>query len=394
MRNSRFGEHCFEARAGIAACLCVAAFSAFFSANIHADEDSQLLAEKEKRSGMMTAGQDPAFLLFPRQTERNEIPQTLYSNEIAAMAGKSIAYIVANQNTDGSWSDTAYPRNTGVTALCCLALISEGNMPRVGPHGKALDRGIAFLLKTVQGNGTVAGTGADPLRDGPMYEHALATLALIYAYGNTPWRSEIREVIARSVQLILRTQKPDGGWRYAMTKDSQSDVSVTANVLWVLRASKKCGVTIPAEKVAKGVAFIETCAMPDGHFKYRAFGREAAPSLGGTCIMGLVSNGKLEHPLIAPAREKIAYEYTRYTTRDLQARPYFIYGAFYASLAMYTSGDEYWTTWFRKTASVIKAIQKPGGECPEGEDGNLMYTTAMAAMILQAPRGYLPLYER
>ena len=38
-------------------------------------------------------------------------------------------------------------------------------------------------------------------------------------------------------------------------------------------------------------------------------------------------------------------------------------------------------------------MQRKDGEFPDGH-GNTVYTTAMAAAVLQAPLGYLPLYER
>jgi hypothetical protein len=49
--------------------------------------------------------------------------------------------------------------------------------------------------------------------------------------------------------------------------------------------------------------------------------------------------------------------------------------------------------WFKKTAAILKTLQNRDGEFRD-ERGNTMYTTAMAALILQAPLGYLPLYER
>jgi hypothetical protein len=38
-------------------------------------------------------------------------------------------------------------------------------------------------------------------------------------------------------------------------------------------------------------------------------------------------------------------------------------------------------------------MQRKDGELPDQLD-NIIYTTAMAAITLQAPRGYLPIYER
>ncbi len=354
-------------------------------------EARRLLAEQERRKGPTFPGVDPAFLVLPRSPQRSEMARELLTEDVLAMTEKSLAYLAANQDPDGGWSDTQFASNTGVTALCCMAFMAEGSRPRAGRYGRQLDRGLEFLLKNVQTSGVIAGKGSNSY--GPGYEHAISTLALLMAYGDMPWRPETRDVISRAVQLLLRSQRLDGGWRYQMSREGHSDMSVTANVLWVLRTAKKAGFTVPREAIDQGVAFVEKCALPDGHFRYRAFGIHASPSLGGTGIVALSNNGQLDHRLIAPARDKIAYEYRRYTINDLKERRYFVFGAFYASLAMYSCGDEYWLPWFRKSAAVLAAMQTKDGDLPDQFD-NHVYTTAMAAMVLQAPRGYLPIYER
>jgi len=356
-----------------------------------ADDPQKLLAERDRLKGPVSPGLDPAFLVLPRPAERSTLPQELLTEDVKAMSAKALDFLAKAQESDGGWSDTQFQSNTGVTALCCLAFMAEGSRPRMGKYGRQLDRGLEFLLKSAQTSGVIIGKASNPY--GPGYEHALATLALLLAYGDMPWRPETKDVLSRSVQLILRSQHLDGGWRYQMSREGLSDMSVTANVLWVLRTAKKAGFTVPKEAIEKGVKFVEQCAMPDGHFRYRTFGLQAAPSLGGTGVIALANNGDLNHKLIAPARDKIAYEYQRYTIEDLKEQRYAIFGIFYASLAMYSCGDTYWAPWFKKSFQVLTAMQRKDGEFPD-QFGNVTYTTAMAAMVLQAPLGYLPLYER
>ena len=193
--------------------------------------------------------------------------------------------------------------------------------------------------------------------------------------------------------MIKRSQRLDGGWRYLASSEGESDVSVTANALWVLRTAKKAGFAVSAASIDKGLKYVEKCAMPDGYFKYRSFGLRASPSLTGTCIVALCNAGQLDHKLIPPARKRIVYEYKRYSVKEFTERRYAVYGVFYASLAMYTCGDQYWSTWFSKGADILMSMQKDGGEFTD-EHENSVYPTSMALMVLQAPLGYLPLYER
>jgi hypothetical protein len=357
------------------------------------DDVQRLLAEKEKKRGATFPGVDPAFLVLPRASERGNTAQQLVTPQVREMTEKALEYLARTQGPDGGWGDMQFkPTNTGVTALACLAFMAEGSRPRIGRYGRNLDRGLEFLLKNVKkGSGVIAGPGSNEL--GPMYEHALSTLALLMASGDMPWKPELREVLGGAVDVIKKSQHLDGGWRYQLTNVGDSDMSVTANVLWVLRTAKKCGFTVPGDAVDKGVKYIEKCANPDGTFRYRYWGLHASPSLGGTGIMALCNNGNLDHRLIPPARERIAYDYRRYTIEDLKGRRYFVYGAFYASLATYSCGDKYLVPWFRKTVDVLATMQRKDGEFWDEFD-NTVYPTAMAAIILQAPMGYLPIYER
>ena len=375
------------------------------------DEGQRLLSEMEVSRGAIFPGRDPAYLVLPRPPERREVARQMLTPEVRQMSDRMVRYLLISQAADGSWSDSQYPANTGVSALSCLALMAGGDQPNIGSRildirdpttnrivdrkeentGKALTNGLEYLIKCSHENGAITGQGSNPM--GPMYEQCYATLALLYAYGSMPWRHELRNVISKSLQLIERSQKLDGGWRYAFTREGDSDVSVTCNVLWVLRTGKKCGFTVNSEKVKKGVDYIERCSVGSGGFRYRYNGRVMTPSMGGVGIIVLTGSGTLDHPMIGPTRDKIIYDYRRYTLDDLQERRYTIFNTFYASLAMYMCGDESWIPWFTKVTALYKQMQRRDGEVWD-QGGNTIYPTAMAAIVLQAPLGYLPIYER
>ncbi|MFO7898193.1 MAG: prenyltransferase/squalene oxidase repeat-containing protein [Planctomycetota bacterium] len=354
-----------------------------------ADDAYSMLGRRE--AAAVSPGKDPAFLVLPRATERSTMPDKLLTPLTEQMIEQTLTYLSNRQDPDGGWSDTHFQSNAGVTALVCLAFMAEGSRPRIGKYGKQIDRGMEFLLKNVESSGVIAAKGR--YKHGPMYGHMYSMLALLYAYGDMPWRGKTRDVIARGIQAIARSQRLDGGWRYQFSREGAADMSVTANVLWVMRTAKKCGFTVDSKAIEKGVQFIQQCALPDGTFRYRVWGLEASPSLGGTGIIALCNHGRIDHPLIMPARDRIEYDYRRYTVKDLTERRYYAYGCFYASIAMYMCGDQYWVPWYRKATAVLRAMQRKDGEIPD-KAGNTVYTTAMAAMVLQAPYGYLPLYER
>ncbi len=355
------------------------------------DVADKLLLEKERQKGPSFPGKDPAFLVLPRKTERSTMPRKLMTPEVVKMKDRALEYLASNQDADGGWSDTQFPSNTGVTALVCLAFMAEGSRPNIGKYGKHLSQGLEFLLRNAKDNGIIAGKGSNPL--GPMYEHAYATLALLLAVGDFPWHPETRDKLGRGIQAIHESQRLDGGWRYQFSTEGHSDMSVTATMLWVLRTAKKSGYTVSIKTIKKGVRFIERCAEPDGTFRYRYWGLVSSPRLSGTAVIALCQQGDVSHPRIPATVNRIAYEYDRYTVKDLLKRRYFVYGTFYASLGMYVVGDEYWIPFFQKTIRVLKAMQRKDGEFWDEHD-NVMYPTALTAIMLQAPYGYLPIYER
>jgi hypothetical protein len=347
-------------------------------------------AGKPGRRGATYPGHAPAFVLQPRTSQADDVGQELMTPEVKKMTDRALAYLANKQEANGGWSEVKFPGNTGVTALCCMAFMADGSRPRIGRYGKEIHRGLTCILGNVNRSGVIKG-GNPP---GPIYEHLYGLHALLLAYGSMPRENKrINDVIARGIHLILKAQRLDGGWRYQFSREGQSDLSVTANVLWLLRTARKSGFTVNRKAIGKGVAFIEKCGNPDGTFRYKVSDQQAAPNLGGIGIIALCQNGRINHRLIPNARARIINDYRRHTTGELAKRSYSVYGTFYASLAMYMCGGESWPPWYRKCLKVYAATQRKDGEFRD-EHGCTIYPTAMAAIVLQSPMGYLPIYER
>ena len=61
------------------------------------------------------------------------------------MTTQAATFLLENQQATGSWSDTQFPDSVGVTALCCLALMAEGNLPNRDRMGRTSARELEFL---------------------------------------------------------------------------------------------------------------------------------------------------------------------------------------------------------------------------------------------------------
>ena len=130
-------------------------------------------------------------------------------DEVARKAtAKALEWLADHQNGDGSWGSDLYPHNTAVTAFAIFAFLSQGHLPGQGRYGPEVARGARYLVSSAREDGYLVGT-----RGGNMYAHAMATLALAELWGMTGGE-ELKSTLERATSLIVRTQSPEGGWRY------------------------------------------------------------------------------------------------------------------------------------------------------------------------------------
>ena len=78
-----------------------------------------------------------------------------------AVIRRALDYLAAQQNPEGYWIEhigrkvneeyRAFPgRHVGVTALACMAFLSNGSTPGCGRYGDNVDRGLSWLLTQVR----------------------------------------------------------------------------------------------------------------------------------------------------------------------------------------------------------------------------------------------------
>ncbi|MBA4388616.1 MAG: hypothetical protein C0404_11590 [Verrucomicrobia bacterium] len=330
---------------------------------------------------------------------RESSAMKVLSPEVKETTRKALQYVRSSQQADGSWGDKQFPKSSGVTALCCMALLAEGSLPRVGVSGKELDNGISFLLSCAKEDGLIV--AKNTYEYGPMYDHTWSTYVLLEAYGNCPWYTELRPKLSRAIQALLKAQKPDGGWRYTTSPLGSSDVSVTASALTTMRLARMAGFAVPETNVKRAQDFLERCGVPtrpedEGTFCYREFGERGSPSTAAAGLLGLFSRGLYKHKFVKPTVERIAEPYRRAHVDELadtrQFR-YYYFGCYYVSQVLYQAGDEYWLPWYKKYAEALKLTQAENGSFRDAS-GNMVYPTAISALILQAPLGYMPQYLR
>lgn len=323
-------------------------------------------------------------------------------------------FLSKNQSHDGSYTDHPTGASVGITSLCGLALMSAGNQPGRGPAARNVSRALDYVLSCA--NGTTPGflTAVEqsmPIRGGggaqqqSMYSHGFGCLFLAEVCGMVPDRvrqSQVKAVLERAVAIGVGAQNKEGGWRYEPKPPPIADVSVTVAQMMAFRAAKNAGVTVRPEVILAGVRYILDCQLADGGFSYyrgqgySAFARTAA-AVGGLYSVGTVPDKELSKAVERSIDRGLKYlkNYIpgrQFTFREIPP-PHYFYGQYYAALAMWMAGGEYWAQWFPAIRDeLLSRTRGPGGSWTDGQGP--AYGTAMSLIVLQLPNNYLPILQK
>jgi hypothetical protein len=316
-----------------------------------------------------------------------------------------LEFLARSQLLDGSFSDRIGGAAGGITSLASLALMAGGNQPGRGKYGKEISRTVDYVVSL--GNGPNPGfltsrenqehLGRLASTPGPMYSHGFGTLFLSEVCGMLPAAvrdKKVRSALEQAVAFTVAAQNNEGGWRYE-PRAQFADVSVTVAQMMALRAAKHAGVFVRKGVIDAGANYIKACQMADGGFSYwkgqgySAFARTAAS------IVGLYSAGIYEGKEIKRGLDYLQ-QFTpgrQFSPREIPPQHYW-YGQYYAALAMWTAGDDYWTPWFPAIRDELLTKRRANGGTWIDPYHGAPYATAMALIILQLPNNYLPILQK
>lgn len=329
----------------------------------------------------------------PSRSAENNAGTDEITPALEESVGRGLANLAATQNEDGSWSAGRFGKNVAITALACLAVMADGNVPGRGAYGEVIDKGTDFILASSSENGLLAADAAN----GPMYGHGFAALFLGEVYGmtqgggDTARAQRVHEALVRAVRLIEQTQNEEGGWRYNPVP-YDADVSVTICQIMALRSARNAGLEVSSEVIDKAVAYVRRCQNPDGGFKYQAESGASAWPRSAAGIASLFYAGIYEDEAIDKG---IAYLEANAMpgVGGAQSRAHYFYGHYYSVQAMYLAGGEDWTNWWPAIREELIATQNADGTWTDRSVGDA-YGTAMALIILQMPKRYLPIFQK
>jgi hypothetical protein len=313
-----------------------------------------------------------------------------------------LRWLARYQQSDGNWSFRHGPDNPGTltqcttaaTGLALLAFLGAGHTHRSenSRYRPAVDKGIRYLLsqmKRGEGGGDLRGK---VVANEGMYAHAIATLALCEAYGQTG-DPKLKEPAQRAINFITAAQDPrGGGWRYSPRQPG--DTTVTGWQLMALKSAKSSHLKIPDQTLVNAGRFLDS-VQSSGGSRYGYTDHGAAPPM--TAI------GLLCRMYLGWTREKTplakGVEFLSQTGPSIDD----IYYDYYATQVLHHWGGAEWRKWNGALRDHLVEIQVKKGDAAGSWDpaadrgagpGGRLYQTCLSVMTLEVYYRYLPLYQQ
>ena len=341
--------------------------------------------------------------------------------EHEAAVERGLAWLGTHQNPDGSWTakigyklnadyrETGETGHVGVTALAGTAFLAGGHLPDRGEYSDTVEHALDFVLGAVQEDGYITQAGSR------MYSHAFGTLFLAEVCGMTH-RSDVRAKLQKAVDFIVDTQNEEGGWRY-VPFSPESDMSIVVCQVIALRAARNIGIRVPKTTIDRATRYVVDSAITEesqksfhasmyadevGAFHYqKGKGSRSSFPLTAAGVTALHGLGIYSDDSIRRGLDYLRRNLTGFNLdygRKVGGHYFFWYGHYYGVQAMYTAGTSfqvnYWEPYFEQLRSELLAMQDDDGSWPNKTGPGPAFGTAMAALILEIPYRYLPIFQR
>jgi outer membrane biosynthesis protein TonB len=319
----------------------------------------------------------------------------------------ALQWLAQHQKLNGSWSfhlqgdpcrgrcthsaamKTGSTPSTAATGLALLAFMGAGYTHHEGEHAETVRRGIYYLLQA----GQKVRFGLD-FQEGSMYGHGIATLALTEVLNIDRKRgredAEIRRVVEDAVLFTMNAQHTAGGWRYV--PGSPGDMTVSGWQILSLVSARYAGVPLRTDTAPMARAFLNSLATP-GSFRFGYTSTAPEPTTTAIGLASLLYLG--ESPFQTP------FQIALWDLVHRGPKLGDVYHDYYAALALHNVRHEGWDQWHTPLREFLIRTQATQGhekgswhfEDPHGDVGGRLYTTAMAALILEVYYRHLPLYQ-
>jgi hypothetical protein len=325
------------------------------------------------------------------------------SAETQEAVQRGLAWLKRNQRKDGSWSmrgpysdGAVVENNVAATAMALLAFLGDGNTHRQGEYAAEVERGMKYLVSKQERNGFYAKQARSHEK---MYAQAQASIAIceLYAMSKDSW---LRPSAELAVDFALKSQSPEGGWRYEPGFDS--DTSVTGWFVMALQSARSAGLVDNESEFRTALervdAFLDSASSYDGAaYAYQARGNPSAPMTAEGILCRQYISWPRDHPSMWRGIEALLVD----DMFDINRRD--VYYWYYATQVMHHYGGEQWQRWNRVMRVQLPKAQVRGGKedgswAPQGDrwgsNSGRLFTTCLSLYCLEVYYRHMPLYQQ
>lgn len=323
---------------------------------------------------------------------------------LKAARAKGLDYLSKNQAQNGAWGKSY---TIAVSSFACLSYLASADEPFDGENGKALTKGLNFLMSqqkdgmfNAQGHSWIHGQG-------------FATLALSEAYGRALFckvkpdldLGKVKDTVAKSVVIIGKNQSMSGGWWYHPNSPNQHEGSTTVCAVQALVSANNFGIAIDDKVLDKGFDYLKKCQTKEGGFNYQLGDGQNMKEGTAAAVATLGLMQKFDFQVMING-----YNFLLKTTPAAISNERFpYYGHFYGIMGMHLLWQEYKgdKKFNDNTQGYIKSAQKDviGWQAADGSfplkgwilaegNENLGYSTAYASLVLTVTDARLSIYNR
>jgi len=309
----------------------------------------------------------------------------------------AVDWLARAQEPSGGWSAARWSGqplyDVGITGLAALALldgIPEAATPSAGKDtgpGPALERASSYLVKEQAADGRFG-----PEFGGTLYNHGIATVALLELFGRTR-EGRLRGPIDDAILYLRRTQSTQGGWGYLGSSADEPNTALTCWPLQALLLARALGWSGLDEAIGSGFKHLARVSDQSGRLGYRRpgdflYGWETLSAMGAYCAL-LNRDASLFPPNL---RNRLLDGVVRARAATRSGRD--LYRDFFVSSALEALPRERGGHWPEEASRALAAHQVQQGanrgswepEDPWSTVGGRIYSTATAMLILQADR--------
>ena len=354
---------------------------------------------------------------------------------------RGLVWLAAHQDPGGGWRAAGFPRHcghsapckgvgsaefdVGVSGLAILAFLGAGHIPKLtlqeinarghtpdrerspvtSPYAEKLRSALARCLASQDQSGAFG-------RDGMnfMYNHAIASLAVIEAYALTGSPSYRRSANA-ALSFTLAAQQLGGGWDYTERPTGRNDLSITGWQIMALVAARGARLDVPEKAVRLMRDYLARAVTPQGIGIYSNSGPEAgrrginmvAVGLLSTLLLGeLPQSSRLMRAADRLVRPSAAPKWQKVENWDKTFQSYYYWYTATLALFHYGAGTDrpHWEAWNLQIKRTLLSTQshskhESGSWPPEsnwvGISGGRVYATAINVLTLETYYRYATL---